>query len=88
MEANKDYTRMSLEELVAEEKKARKEQTLTAVMMGFMLGVLAFGVATQGFRLVMVVFPIALFYVFFRSGKKTGERLAAIRAELGKKRAG
>lgn len=88
MEANKDYTNMSVEDLMVEEKKARKEQILTAVLMGFMVGVLAFGVATDGFRLVKVVFPIALFYVFYRSGKKTSERLAAIRAELGRKQPG
>mgnify|MGYP006948859618 CR=1 FL=1 len=73
-------------ELRAAEKKTRKEQLLNAVLMGFMVGVLAFGVATQGFRLVPILFPSAMIYVFYRMSRKTDQRMTEIRAELERKR--
>lgn len=90
MEANKDYTRMSLEELASEEKKARKEQLLVSVLIGFMVGVLGFAlvfaVAGQDFRIIPILFPSAMLYVFYRMAIRTNQRMAEIRAELGRKR--
>lgn len=93
MEANKDYTGMSLEELVAEEKKARKERLLVSVLIGFMVGVLAFAlvsavVAGKDFRLISILLPSIMVYVFYRMAVRTNQRMAAIRAELGNKRTG
>jgi uncharacterized membrane protein YoaK (UPF0700 family) len=93
MEANKDYTRMSFAELVAEEKKARQEQLVVSVLIGFMVGVLAFAlvfavVAGKDFRLISILLPSIMVYVFYRMAVKTNQRLAAIRSELVKKRAG
>ena len=84
---------MSLEELVAEEKKARKEQVLVAVLLGFMVGVLAFALvvavmAGKDFRLISILLPSIMVYVFYRMAGRSTQRLAAIRAELGRKRAG
>ncbi len=90
METSKDYTRMSLEELMIEEKKTRKEQLLVSVLIGFMVGVLAFAVVFtvigKEFRLVSILFPSAMAYVFYRMAGRTNQRMAAIRAELGRKR--
>lgn len=91
MEANKDYTRMSLDALVAEEKKARKEQLLVSVLIGFMVGVLGFALvvavmAGKDFRIISILFPSAMLYVFYRMAIRTNQRMAEIRAELGRKR--
>lgn len=90
MNANVDHTRLSLEELVAEEKKARKEQLLVSALLGFMVGVLAFAlvfavVAGKDFRLISILLPSIMVYVFYRMTGRTNQRMAAIRAELGRK---
>ena len=41
MPDNKDYAQMNIEELLVEEKKARKELTVAAVLIGFLVGVMA-----------------------------------------------
>ncbi|HMQ76281.1 MAG TPA: hypothetical protein PKE21_09760 [Flavobacteriales bacterium] len=91
MEISKDHTSMSVEELMIEEKKARKEQLLVSVLIGFMVGVLAFAVVFavigKEFRLVSILLPSAMVYVFYRMAGRTNQRLAEIRAELGRKRA-
>lgn len=90
MDASKDCSSMSLEELVAEERKTRKEQLLVSVLFGFMVGVLAFAlvfaVIGKDFRLIPIVFPSAMIYVFHRMAGRTNQRLAAIRSELDRKR--
>lgn len=92
METSKDYTSMSREELMVEEKKTRKEQLLVSVLIGFMVGALAFAVVfaviAKDFRLISILLPSAMIYVFYRMAGKTNQRLAGIRAELGRKRAG
>lgn len=92
METSKDYTSMSLEELMVEEKKTRKEQLLVSVLIGFMVGVLAFAVVFavigKGFRLISMLLPSIMVYVFYRMAVRTNQRLAEIRAELGRKRPG
>jgi uncharacterized membrane protein YoaK (UPF0700 family) len=90
MDASKDYTHMSLEELVGEEKKARREQITVSVLIGFMVGVLVFALVSaiiaKSFSTVAVLLPAALVYVFYRLAVKSTQRLAGIRAELGRKR--
>lgn len=91
MAANMDHARMSLEELVAEEKKARKEQLLVSVLIGFMVGVLAFALvvavkAGKDLRIISILLPSAMIYVFYRMAVRTNQRMAEIRAELGRRR--
>lgn len=85
MEAQMDYTRMTEDELRAAEKKTRKEQLLVSVLIGFMVGVLAFAVATKGFRPIPILFPSAMIYVFYRMATRSKQRMADIRAALGRK---
>jgi uncharacterized membrane protein YoaK (UPF0700 family) len=92
MDANMDYTRLSLEELVAEEKKTRKEQLLVSVLIGFMVGVLGFALvaavmAGKDFRIISILLPSIMVYVFYRMAVRTNQRMAGIRSELEKKRA-
>jgi hypothetical protein len=92
MEANKDYTHMSVEGLMTEAKKARKEQLLVSVLIGFMVGVLGFALvvavmAGKDFRIISILLPSIMLYVFYRMAGRTNQRMAAIRAELGRKQA-
>ncbi|MCC6402367.1 MAG: hypothetical protein IT227_16505 [Flavobacteriales bacterium] len=86
MDAGKDYSTMRPEELVVEEKRAHREQITTAVLIGFLIGVIIYGLATKGFGLLHTLLPAGLIVLIARNTVRTKERLAAIRAELGKKR--
>lgn len=88
MEANMDPTRMSLEELQIAEKRTRKEQITVAVLIGILIGVIIYGVATKGFGLLHILLPGALIVLLSRNSVKTNQRLAEIRSELDRKRAG
>lgn len=88
MEASTNLTRMSLEELQRAEKRTRNEQLTVAVLIGFLIGVIIYGVATKGFGLLHTLLPAGLIILLTRSMGKANQRLAGIRAELGKKRAG
>ena len=79
---------MSLEELLQAEKRTRKEQITLAVLIGFLIGVILYGLITKGFGLLHTVLPIGLIVLLARNSAKTSQRLAAIRSELGKKRSG
>ena len=83
-----DLTRMSLEDLQLAKKRTRKERITVAVLIGFLIGVIVYGVATKGFGLLHILLPGALIVLLARNSVKTNQRLAEIRSELGRKRAG
>ena len=87
MPDNKDYAQMTIEELLVEEKKAKKELTIAAVLVGFMVGVMVFGLVRNGFGILYTVIPLGLIYLTNRNSNTTKEKMASIKAELSKKRA-
>lgn len=87
MPDNKDYTQMTTEELLVEEKKARNELIIAAVMIGFLIGVMVFGFARNGFRILYTVIPLGLIYLTHRNSNTSREKMAKIKAVLDKKRA-
>lgn len=42
---NKDYAELTLEELLIEEKKLKKKEIISAVLIGVAIGILVYGVA-------------------------------------------
>ena len=88
MPANKDIAAMTVEELQAEEKRARTEQITAAVFIGVLIGVIVYGVATRGFGLLYTAISLGLIYLISRNSNKTKQRLADIRSALEKKGAG
>ncbi len=87
MPDNKDYTQLTKEELLVEEKKTRNEMILAAVMIGFLIGVMVFGFARNGFGILYTVIPLGLIYLTHRNSNTTKEKLAKIKAALELKRA-
>ncbi len=79
---------MTVEELQAEEKRARTEQITAAVFIGVLIGVIVYGVATRGFGLLYTAISLGLIYLISRNSNKTKQRLADIRSALEKKGAG
>ena len=48
MSNSKDYSKLTLNELLAEEKKIRKQEIISAVLIGFLVGVMGFGIVMNG----------------------------------------
>ena len=88
MQANKNYAEMTVEELRVEEKKTRNEQITAAVFIGFLIGVIVYGVATQGFGLLYSAISLGLIYLIHRNSNKSKQRMASIRSALDRKRSG
>ncbi|MBK8338994.1 MAG: FUSC family protein [Flavobacteriales bacterium] len=88
MPANKDYAEMTVDELLVEEKKTRKERITAAVFIGFLIGVMVYGLATKGFGLLFTAISLGLIYIIHRNSNTTKQRMADIRSALDKKRSG
>lgn len=81
MPADKNYAEMPLEELLAEEKKAKSQRVVNAVLGGLMFG-LAIYAAThhKGFILTVILLIIP-----FQMGRKNAQNLKDIQAEMSRR---
>lgn len=55
MFSSKDYSSMTEEELLSEEKKMKSQKIMTAVFIGFIVGIAVFAATTKGFLLTIVL---------------------------------
>lgn len=81
-----DFNNNTLEELITEEKKINNNRLLSGVFIGLMVGVLIYRLATRGFGLIAVAFPVAFILIFSNSMKTQNQNLTAIKKEIEKKR--
>ncbi|GAA3991347.1 hypothetical protein [Hymenobacter antarcticus] len=81
MFSSKDYSKMTFEELVSEEKKTKSQQTTTAVFIGVVIGII-FWAATHkgGFVLAVILLIFA-----FRVGYRNSQNLKSIQAEISRR---
>lgn len=84
MDQNK-YAELTLEELLAEEKKFKKKELFTALLIGIMVGPMIYGVAKGGFGFVYVILPLFLIYAVYKKSIKDKEAFSQIRAEIDNK---
>ncbi len=82
MTEHKDYSTLPLEELLAEEKKLKRNEITGAVIIGFLVGVMIFGVASKGFGIIYTVIPIVLIGAIARHSGKQKQLLETVRAEI------
>ena len=82
---NKDYAEWTLEALLIAEKKLKKKETISSVLIGVAIGILVYGVVINGFGFLRIFLPIALIYIFFRDLEKNKENLRQIRTEINNK---
>lgn len=82
MSNEEDYATWSLEALQTEEKKMKKSKTLSASLIGFAVGVMIFGVATNGFGFIYVFIPLVLIYWIYKNSETNKEKLAQIQMEI------
>ncbi len=83
MSDNKDYTQWTLEALLAEEKKIKKSEIISATIIGFLIGVMIYGIVKGGFKFFFLV----LFILFITNqSKQYKENLKQIRAAIDAKK--
>ena len=74
---NKDYTTMTLEELVLEEKAVSGRKITTAVFIGLLVGIAVYAAVQGKFFLTLIV----LFFAF-RMGSGYSQNLKRIQEEI------
>lgn len=79
---HKDYAELTLEELLIEEKKIKKRETLSAVLIGVAIGILVYGVVINGFGFLHIFLPSVLSYKFYRDSEKNKQNLRQVRTEI------
>lgn len=87
MPDNKDYVNLTLEELLTEEKKVKKKETVSAIVIGFLIGIIVYGVVRNGFGIIYTVIPLILIVLVYRNSKNDKEQLKQIRTEINNKKA-
>lgn len=82
---NKDYSSLTHDELLTEEKKIKRHQTFSAGLIGFLIGVMIFGLATKGFGFLHIFLPLVLIGGIAKGSQNLKQKLELIRGEIGAK---
>ncbi|RRB04456.1 hypothetical protein [Larkinella rosea] len=77
MFSNKDYSKMTLDELVSEEKKMKSQRITMAVFIGFLVGIAIYSATHQGF-----ILPVMLLIGSFLIGSRYAKKRKSIQAEI------
>jgi F0F1-type ATP synthase assembly protein I len=85
MPDNKDYSKLTLEELLTEEKKIKKSELISAVLIGFLIGVMVYGVAKSGFGFLYLAIPLLLIAGVYKNSQIQKHRLKKIQTEINNK---
>lgn len=81
---NKDYAKMTLEELVSEEKKIKSQKIPTALLIGFLVGIAIWSATHKGgFFLTVGLLIFALII-----GSRYSKNLKGIQAEISQRDTG
>lgn len=81
MPSNPDLSSWSNDELQNEWKKRRSSHLFNAGLIGFMIGVLFFGLLQKGWKLLIILLPLWLIYQFVQGSKKNQEVMRSIEEE-------
>lgn len=87
MSVNKDYTKLTLEELLIEQKKIKRQQLFSAAMIGFFIGVIVYGFLRNGFGWVYISISVFMIYLTNKNAKSYKQNLEQIKAEIANKNA-
>ncbi len=82
MSENTDYSERTLEDLQKEEKKIVNEGITAAVIVGFLIGVMLYGLVKSGFGFIYTAIPLFIIYSINRYSKKRKGELKQIQAAI------
>lgn len=80
MFSSKDYAKMTLDELMSEEKKMKSQKIVTALFIGFLIGIAVYSATHKGF-----VLPVILLAFSFLIGSRYSKSLKGIQAEISRR---
>lgn len=80
---SKDYSKMTLEELVAEEKKMKSQRIMVAVFIGFLIGIAVYSAVNKGF-----ILPVILLIVAFLIGRRNSQAMKDLQTEITSRKKG
>ena len=80
MRSNEDYTNMTLEDLLSEQKKIKSRKNTTAGFIGFLIGVAIYAATHQGFILTIILFVFA-----FWIGRENAQKLKNLQEEISRR---
>lgn len=81
-----DYSNKTLNELLAEEKKLKRNRIFNAVWIGFVVGIMVYRIATRGFGFIAIAIPVALLAITLKGIQTQNQNLVAVKQEIDKKR--
>jgi len=82
MTDQKDYTELTLEALRTEEQKLKRQNLTGNVFIGFLAGVMIYGLLKNGFGLLYTAIPLLIIAVVAKNGQSLQAKLKAVRAEM------
>jgi hypothetical protein len=80
MLSSKDYSKMTLEELLLEEKKMNAQKITTAVFIGMLVGIAVYSATHKGF-----ILPVILLISAYLMGSRHSQNLKSIQAEISRR---
>jgi uncharacterized membrane protein YbjE (DUF340 family) len=81
MFSSKDYSKMTLDELVSEEKKLQSQKIMIAVFIGFLVGLAVWSATHRGgffLTILLLLFPLLI-------GSRYSKNLKGIQAEISRR---
>ena len=84
----KDYSQLTLEELLIEEKKIKNNEAFSAGFIGLLIGVMVYGVVKNGFGFLYLAIPIFLIAGIYKNSQIQKQNLKEIQAEVINKKEG
>jgi F0F1-type ATP synthase assembly protein I len=86
MSDNKDYTASTLEALLMEEKKLKKNEIMAAALIGFFIGVIVFGLIQKGFGFLYMFLSIGFIAIIYKGSQRRKQKLVQIQAAINEKK--
>jgi hypothetical protein len=84
MSENKDYNTLSRAELEKLMKQLKGEQKTANFIMGFCVGVMVFGYASNGFGWVYTLIPLLIIGAMYKSSHPRKEKMKELEEALSK----
>ena len=77
-----NLSELTMEELLAEQKKRKTSLFTHQFIIGMMAGVAVFSIVNNGFRIFPLILPLLFIFYFVRSGRGLNASLQSVRAEI------
>lgn len=86
MSENKDYAKLALEALLTERKKIKNKEIISAFAIGFLVGVMIYGIVKNGIGFIYIAIPLILIIGIVRHAQKLKQELKQIQAAMKNKK--